>query len=136
MNRPPSQRILSTSREKIHLTGATVVQMRFRIGGAAVALILEREGQPLASLELHDVVTLNRDYDQLVLEGARSGPSYDPRTLSPLLDLLGAQIEHVRVEPGGELVLSFAGGWTVCAGVNEDFDSGWELRCGEFVKLI
>lgn len=136
MSRTPTQRLIGTAGEKVNLAGRLVAQIRFTVGGAAVRFMLSGENEPLCDLALAEVLTLTRDHDQLELMGARPGSSHNPRELAPLLDLLGERIEHVRLQPGGELTLTFSNDWTLAVGVTEFGESGWQLRHGKPVTLI
>jgi hypothetical protein len=136
MMRIPTQRLTSTFGEKVHLAGCTVIQVRFTSVGAAASLLLSAADQSLSELSIEEVVTLTRDHDQVALCGAKVGAGYDPRSLAPLLDLLGEQVEHVNARPGGQLMLTFSHGWTLTVGVTDYDEPGWQLRSGRVVTLI
>lgn len=136
MNRAPTSRLTSTDGEKMNLAGSKVVQIRFASGGFAVRFILSSENKPLSEFAIEEAITLTRNYDPLVLTGAKPGPSYNPRELAPLLDLLKERIEQVEVRPGCQLTLTFSNGWTLAVAETEFEEPGWTLRHGPFISLI
>lgn len=90
----------ATDGRKVHLVGQQVQQIRFSYGGAAVRLTFCDELDQPSEIAIHGAIRLSRGSDERLLNGAKAGKEYNPRELSPLVDLLGSRVEGVWSEKG------------------------------------
>jgi hypothetical protein len=61
-----------------------------------------------SELRIEDRITLRRGETLTVLEGSKPGSTFDPRKLSPILDLLGRTVTESIAEENGSLRIGFA----------------------------
>jgi hypothetical protein len=91
------------------LVGDTLVELCLGTHRSTTLVFEDTDGGQ-SELVLEDAVLLRRGRDERVLDGAKPGATYNPKLLSPLLELLDGRVTDAIAEEGGLLRITFSDG--------------------------
>jgi hypothetical protein len=89
------------------LAGDRLVEISFSTASFPVLVFAASDGLG-SELRVHDRIILRRGESEQVLDGAKPGETFNPKTLSPLLELLGTEVREAIAEKQGRLRLHFS----------------------------
>lgn len=89
------------------ISGDTLVEIRLSIC-QLLALVFQADDNTESEITIEDCLTLRRGSEERRLAGTKPGAAWNPQELSPLLELLGAEVSDAVAEREGLLRISFA----------------------------
>lgn len=105
------------------IVGHAVAEVRLRASQSPIIVFVDEHSNE-SRLRLEEaVVTLSHGNQSLVMEGSRSGAAFQPKSLAPLVELLGCSVVDATAQPKGRLLIEFSGSYTLSV-VPRDFE-GW-----------
>jgi Family of unknown function (DUF6188) len=94
------------------VVGDTLTEISLSATSGPVLVFRAADGGE-SEVRIEDRITLTRGGSEQVLDGAKPGPTFDPRKLSPLLAILGEPVADAIGTTDGELRLTFANEWVL-----------------------
>lgn len=90
------------------IVGNILSELAFRVDRCPILVFRDTEGE--CELQIEDqIVLVSRSAEEL-LPHAKPGPTFDPKRLGRLLDLLGLTVDDALARKDGSLQIVFAGG--------------------------
>ena len=107
---PKQQRLVTRGRHtELPIEGSLLAEVCLATDRLVVLVFRDAVGNE-AEVTVEDKIVLVRGTDERVLEGSRTGTSFNPRGLHPLVDLLGCRVSEAIAQYTGELRITFADG--------------------------
>lgn len=89
------------------IVGDTLIELDLGIRRLASLVFKAAEGDE-SELTIEDQICLRRGESERILAGSKPGVTFDPKGLSPLLELLGSQVRDAVAEKEGRLRVVFS----------------------------
>jgi hypothetical protein len=107
--------------------GDTLVEVRLSTCNLP-ALVFEAADRTQAELTIEDCISLTRGDQERLLEGSKPGATFNPKTLAPLLELLGCEVTDAVAYSDGRLRIAFSNELILGVEPSHGYEA-WHFQC-------